>query len=104
MIIRNNNILQTDNTYNTWVSIYNQTNANSTRTNLYCTDNIVYSVNSAQFAITSNSLKNIIIDRGATADRPINANTGDTYFDTGINKLIVYNGSAWTNADGSALT
>ena len=104
MIIRNNNIIKTDSNYNAYVSIYNQTNASSTRTNLYCDNNVIYSVIAGQYAITNNSLKNIIIDRGATADRPINANKGDTYYDTEINKLIVYNGSAWINVDGSSLT
>lgn len=104
MIIRNNNIIQTDNNFSVWASIYNQTNADSIRTNLYCDHNIIYSVRGGtQYAIISNNLRNIIIDKGATAERPINANAGDQYFDTTLGKTIVYNGSAWVNVDGTAL-
>lgn len=42
---------------------------------------------------------------GATTDRPSAAlaDVGFTYFDTDLGKMIVSNGSAWVNMDGSAL-
>lgn len=44
--------------------------------------------------------------KGTTADRPTaeNAEVGFTYFDTTLGKMIVSNGSAWVNMDGSALS
>lgn len=44
--------------------------------------------------------------RGTTANRP-SLNSGDsgfTYFDTDFGKMIVWNGTAWVNMDGSALS
>ena len=42
---------------------------------------------------------------GTTAQRPgaTKLIAGETYFDTTINKMIVWNGSAWVNMDGSNL-
>lgn len=41
---------------------------------------------------------------GVTANRPTGSEVaGGVYFDTTLGKLIVHNGSAWVNADGSAL-
>jgi hypothetical protein len=43
---------------------------------------------------------------GTTANRPtLTANDkGFTYWDTTVNKMIAWNGSAWVNLDGSALS
>lgn len=42
---------------------------------------------------------------GVTADRPAEADlrAGRLYFDSTLVKLIVYNGTAWVNVDGTAL-
>ena len=44
--------------------------------------------------------------QGTTAERPaMNQNyIGATYYDTTLKKMILWNGTAWTNVDGSALT
>lgn len=44
--------------------------------------------------------------QGTTAERPaMNQNyIGATYYDTTLEKMILWNGTAWTNVDGSALT
>lgn len=44
--------------------------------------------------------------QGTTAERPaMNQNyIGATYYDTTLKKMILWNGTAWTNLDGSALT
>lgn len=44
--------------------------------------------------------------QGTTAERPaMNRNyIGATYYDTTLKKMILWNGTAWTNVDGSALT
>lgn len=39
---------------------------------------------------------------GTTANRPTNAPTGCTYFDTTTSELLVYNGSSWQQAGDSA--
>lgn len=41
---------------------------------------------------------------GATSARPASPATGQTFFDTTLGKMIVYNGTAWVNMDGSALS
>ena len=41
---------------------------------------------------------------GTTSDRPTNPYKGFTYFDTTDGKMIVWNGSAWVNMDGTALS
>lgn len=43
---------------------------------------------------------------GATADRPTSTDIyiGFQYWDTDLGKMIVWNGSAWVNLDGTALT
>ena len=40
---------------------------------------------------------------GSTSGRPTNCPIGKLFFDTTINKEIVYNGTAWVNMDGTAL-
>ena len=44
--------------------------------------------------------------QGTTAERPaMNQNyIGATYYDTTLKKMILWNGTAWTNLDGTALT
>ena len=47
------------------------------------------------------------LKKGNTSSRPsfLDANdAGYLYFDTSLSKLVVWNGSAWTNLDGTALT
>jgi hypothetical protein len=41
---------------------------------------------------------------GSTASRPTNAPVGFIYYDMTLSKCIVWNGTAWTNLDGTALT
>jgi len=43
-------------------------------------------------------------DYDTTANRPTNPTTGQMFFDTTLSKCIVYNGTAWVNVDGSALS
>ena len=45
------------------------------------------------------------VQHGTTANRPSSPETGQLYFDTTLSptRLIVYNGSAWVNVDGTAL-
>lgn len=43
------------------------------------------------------------VQNGATGSRPSSPETGQLYFDTTLSKLIVYNGTAWVNVDGTAL-
>ena len=40
---------------------------------------------------------------GTTAGRPVGAVLGSQYFDTTLNKLIVWNGSAWVDVSGTAV-
>ena len=40
---------------------------------------------------------------GPTSARPTLPATGQTFFDTTLGKMIVYNGAAWVNMDGAAL-
>lgn len=42
-----------------------------------------------------------IVTSGSTADRPVNAVTGQHYFDTDINVELVYERSQWRTASGS---
>lgn len=40
---------------------------------------------------------------GTTANRPTGVNAGFQYFDTSLSKYICWNGTTWTNLDGTAL-
>lgn len=40
---------------------------------------------------------------GATGSRPGSPSIGNTYYDSTLGKLIVYNGAAWVNVDGTSL-
>jgi len=42
-----------------------------------------------------------VTNNGDTASRPSDAVAGETYFDTDINVMLVYTGSAWVTQDGS---
>lgn len=45
--------------------------------------------------------------KGTTANRPtglVSYNSGFQYYDTTLRKLILWNGTTWTNVDGTALT
>lgn len=44
-----------------------------------------------------------IIPSGITADRPSDPSVGQAFLDTTLGKVIVYNGSAWVNFDGTSL-
>ena len=44
-----------------------------------------------------------IEDSGTTNDRPTIKEEGRTYYDTDLKKMILWNGSAWVNMDGTAL-
>ena len=52
--------------------------------------------------LTPNSISTF----GTDLDRPIltNSNIGFQYYDTTLNKVIVWNGSEWTNLDGTTLS
>ena len=103
--IRNNTICKTDTSYTTYAAIYNQGNATTTKTNVYFIDNILMPASSEDQFLVKNSANyyTLITDRGDTTNRPTTANAGDRYFDTTLGKMIVYNGSAWVNVDGTAL-
>ena len=103
VFIKNNILNKTDNSYATPNAIYNQTNADSSKSNLYCVENILTSVLDNEFTINAYNAYNIIIDKGSNTQRPTIANAGDTYYDTSLNKMIMYNGTAWVNVDGTAL-
>ena len=47
-----------------------------------------------------------VLRSGATADRPASSSiyTGFQYWDTTLGKMIAWNGSAWVNLDGTALS
>lgn len=44
-----------------------------------------------------------IEDSGTTNDRPTIKEEGRTYYDTDLKKMILWNGTAWVNMDGTAL-
>lgn len=48
---------------------------------------------------------NLHLQKGGTINRPIldTGETGFQYYDTSLNKYIVWNGTEWTNMDGSSL-
>lgn len=45
-----------------------------------------------------------ILDSGITANRPASPALAQMFFDTTLGKIIVHNGTAWVNADGTALS
>ena len=49
------------------------------------------------------TIKNLVINSGATAERPPSPTNGMIFYDTTLVKLIFWNGSAWVNLNGSAL-
>ena len=44
-----------------------------------------------------------IEDSGTTNDRPTIKEEGRTYYDTDLKKMVLWNGTAWVNMDGTAL-
>lgn len=106
VILRNNILSKTDNSYNTYGAIFNQGNADSTKTNVYCDHNILHSVvnDANEFGIRNYAgYYTLITDRGDTTNRPTTANKGDEYYDTTLNKMLVFNGTNWINVNGTAL-
>ena len=106
VIVRNNIMTKTDGSYNTTYAVLNQGAADMTKKNVYYTNNIISSVISAsnETRVTNSSgYYTLITDRGDTTNRPTTANVGDRYFDTTLGKMIVYNGSAWVNVNGTSL-
>ena len=103
--IQGNIITKSDSSYTTAYAVCNLTSSGATKTNMYFNNNIVKSVidDPTEFQIFSYGGRNIITDRGTTVARPVTANIGDEYYDTTLNKMIVYNGTAWINVDGTAL-
>lgn len=102
VIVKNNILQKTDTRYNQWASIYNQSNAECVHKNFYIVDNITETAGT-DMTYSVNNGSNAIIDKGSTTNRPTTANNGDTYYDETIKKLILWNGTAWVNVDGSAI-
>lgn len=104
-VIFKHNILEKTDDHTVYASFYNLSTANSTHKNVYFgKDNIIKTNNPAHMLITNyNQLSNIMYDEGATALRPTIANKGFTFYDSTIGKMIMWNGSAWVNLDGTAL-
>lgn len=44
-----------------------------------------------------------VVPSGITSDRPSDPVVGQAFFDTTLGKVIIYNGSAWVNFDGTTL-
>ena len=53
----------------------------------------------------ANDLRNSLIYKGTDKQRPDNStiSMGFQYYDTTLKKYIVWNGTEWTNMDGSSL-
>lgn len=66
----------------------------------FCTDMMksVYAYNNIWYDSSG------YISIGNTAQRPSNVYVGFKYYDKTIDKVILWNGTAWTNLDGTALT
>lgn len=66
----------------------------------FCTDMMksVYAYNNVWYDSSG------YISIGNTNQRPINVYIGFKYYDKTISKVILWNGTTWTNVDGSALT
>ena len=104
IIIRNNIINKTDNSYNTPYAILNQNKDGMSKINLYCKDNIIKSVidDPRETRIwNSDGLYTIMVDKDISTYRPTTANVGDSYYDTTLNKPIWYTGSNWIDANGN---
>lgn len=65
----------------------------------YVSDYLIYNVSSP---LKMPVLLSNVLESGTTAKRPT-ANAGQTYFDTTLNKMIVFNGTDWVNMDGTPL-
>lgn len=106
VIVRNNIISKTDDSYTYAYAALNQGGSGTTKENVYFTNNIIYTssnVADETKVINSAGYYTLITDRGDTTNRPTTANAGDQYFDTTLGKVIVYNGTAWVNVDGTSL-
>ncbi len=54
------------------------------------------------FAYSGSSWRSVnLTNSGVSNDRPTDAVAGETYYDTEINVMLVYTGSAWVTQDGS---
>lgn len=67
--------------------------------------NVNITVNGLKMAGTTRltTAGGVIVQANTTANRPGSPAIGQIYFDTNAGKMIVYNGSAWVNMDGTAL-
>lgn len=103
-IVINNNILEkTDTDINTWSAFYNHSSDAFTHQEVYFSKNIIRSQSKYEMKITNVGASNVIYDEGETTQRSTIAKEGHIFFDTTIKKLIMWNGSTWTNLDGTAL-
>lgn len=57
-----------------------------------------------RFNDTAKTAPVALVMAGNTSNRPDSPKQGQTYFDTTLGKMIVYNGSAWVNMDGASLS
>lgn len=64
----------------------------------YTGDTIEDALEEIRLDVTDN-----VVYSGTTANRPATPYNGQLYSDTDLGKLILYNGSAWVNVDGTAL-
>ncbi len=53
-----------------------------------------------------NGINILALTKGTTEQRPTNTiiSEGFEYYDSTLKKMILWNGTAWTNLDGTALT
>jgi parallel beta-helix repeat protein len=78
---------------------YNSNAATVSNNEFYLCTNCVLIDSSNGCRIENNTFQNYV----TTANRPTGVNAGFQYFDTSLSKYICWNGTTWTNLDGTAL-
>ena len=82
-------------TFRVFLSVANESNGD-----VEITDVMMYDVDAP---ITPPSYTSYELESGTTTERPNKGRTGQTFFDTTLGKMVVSNGTAWVNMDGTAL-
>ena len=102
-VIIENNILEKTNNHGTAAFYSNSLEGFSKKNVYFSKNNIRVYPEGAGLSILKFGVADVIFDEGSTAQRPITAPNGHTFYDTTLKKMIVIIDGVWKNLDGTEI-